>query len=329
MLRGPSRVGVPGRERHLRGALRSEPDRVRRAPLALDPIDGRQGRGATHDAEPRARPDPGERRRRRERGVGARARGLDGLSGAAQGGRRRRRARAAARRGAPAEIEDAFGAASAEAASAFANGEMYLERYIEGGRHIEIQVLGDGELTIPLRERECSVQRRHQKLLEESPSPALDRDTARRASARARPTRARALGYRRRRHDGDAPRRRGRPLVHGDEHAPPGRAHASPRCSPASTSWSSQLRVAANEPPPRRADVPTATRSSAASTRRTRRRASARRPASSRRLRFPRGRRHPRRHPPPRGRRGPAALRLHDLRSSSSAARHARGRRSG
>jgi acetyl-CoA carboxylase biotin carboxylase subunit len=83
------------------------------------------------------------------------------------------------------EIEDAFTSASAEAASAFKNPDLYIERFIEGGRHVEIQVLGDGELTIPLRERECSVQRRHQKLLEESPSPAIDRDTADEIGARA------------------------------------------------------------------------------------------------------------------------------------------------
>jgi acetyl-CoA carboxylase, biotin carboxylase subunit len=83
------------------------------------------------------------------------------------------------------ELEEAFQSAAAESQSAFSNGDLYVERLIEGGRHIEIQVLGDGEMTIPLRERECSVQRRHQKLLEESPSPALDRDTADEIGARA------------------------------------------------------------------------------------------------------------------------------------------------
>ena len=65
--------------------------------------------------------------------------------------------------------------ASAEALAAFGNGDMYVERYVERPRHIEIQIVADehGDI-IHLGERECSVQRRHQKMLEESPSPALN-----------------------------------------------------------------------------------------------------------------------------------------------------------
>ncbi|RMG14509.1 MAG: acetyl-CoA carboxylase biotin carboxylase subunit [Deltaproteobacteria bacterium] len=72
------------------------------------------------------------------------------------------------------EVAPAFQTASAEAKAAFGSGEMYLERFVERPRHIEIQVIGDqhGNL-IHLGERECSVQRRHQKLVEEAPSPAL------------------------------------------------------------------------------------------------------------------------------------------------------------
>ncbi len=72
-------------------------------------------------------------------------------------------------------IKQAFNTASAEAIAAFGNGDMYLERYVEKPRHIEIQIVADehGEV-IHLGERECSVQRRHQKIIEEAPSPAVD-----------------------------------------------------------------------------------------------------------------------------------------------------------
>jgi acetyl-CoA carboxylase biotin carboxylase subunit len=64
--------------------------------------------------------------------------------------------------------------ASAEAESSFSDGSLYVERAIVGARHVEIQVLGDGEGgVLTLGERECSVQRRHQKLVEEATSPAL------------------------------------------------------------------------------------------------------------------------------------------------------------
>ena len=75
------------------------------------------------------------------------------------------------------ELGRAFAAASAEAAAAFGNPALYLERYISPARHIEIQLLGDQTgSVIHLGERDCSIQRRHQKLLEESPSPAATPD---------------------------------------------------------------------------------------------------------------------------------------------------------
>jgi len=72
------------------------------------------------------------------------------------------------------EIEKAFQTASHEAASSFNNGDLYLEKYLDAPRHIEFQILGDkhGNI-IHLNERECSIQRKHQKLIEEAPSPAL------------------------------------------------------------------------------------------------------------------------------------------------------------
>src|SRR6476619_7098836 len=70
-----------------------------------------------------------------------------------------------------AELEGSFNAAQSEAAAAFGNGNLYMEKFIERPRHIEFQVLGDEHgKVISLGERECSIQRRHQKLLEESPS---------------------------------------------------------------------------------------------------------------------------------------------------------------
>jgi acetyl-CoA carboxylase biotin carboxylase subunit len=80
--------------------------------------------------------------------------------------------------GTPDQLERAYAAASAEAEAAFGDGSLYLERALVPARHVEIQVLCDsfgGVLT--LGERECSIQRRHQKLVEESPSPALTPET--------------------------------------------------------------------------------------------------------------------------------------------------------
>jgi len=72
------------------------------------------------------------------------------------------------------ELEQLFNSAQSEAAAAFGNGNLYMEKFIERPRHIEFQVMGDdyGNV-ISLGERECSIQRRHQKLLEESPSPGV------------------------------------------------------------------------------------------------------------------------------------------------------------
>ena len=73
-----------------------------------------------------------------------------------------------------AELPRAFEAARREAEAAFGDGQIYLERYLERPRHVEIQVLGDARGNIVhLGERECSIQRRHQKLVEEAPSPVL------------------------------------------------------------------------------------------------------------------------------------------------------------
>jgi len=78
----------------------------------------------------------------------------------------------------PDELEAAFGMASMEAEAAFGDGSLYLEKAVSPARHVEIQVIADGQGgVLTLGERECSIQRRHQKLIEESPSPALDPGT--------------------------------------------------------------------------------------------------------------------------------------------------------
>ena len=94
------------------------------------------------------------------------------------------------------ELEGAFRAAAAEAEASFGNGSLYVEKCVRPARHIEIQVLADAEGGIlTLGERECSIQRRHQKLIEESPSPALGAP-AREAMEAAAEAASRAIGYR-------------------------------------------------------------------------------------------------------------------------------------
>ncbi len=75
------------------------------------------------------------------------------------------------------EFEKLFVAAGTEAENAFGDGRLYIEKFVEEPRHIEIQLVGDGQGTVVhFGERECSIQRRHQKLLEEAPSPIMDED---------------------------------------------------------------------------------------------------------------------------------------------------------
>ncbi|HZR23000.1 MAG TPA: acetyl-CoA carboxylase biotin carboxylase subunit [Vicinamibacterales bacterium] len=93
------------------------------------------------------------------------------------------------------EIVDAIAAARREAQAAFGDGTLYVERLLDRPRHIEVQVFGDAHgHTIHLFERECSVQRRHQKVIEESPSPVLTPELRARMTDAA-VTAARAVGY--------------------------------------------------------------------------------------------------------------------------------------
>lgn len=94
-----------------------------------------------------------------------------------------------------ASLTTGFLTARSEAESAFGNPDVYIEKYVENPRHVEIQILGDEKgNVIHLGERDCSIQRRHQKLVEETPSPAVD-DAIRSAIGNAAVTAASAIGY--------------------------------------------------------------------------------------------------------------------------------------
>lgn len=92
-------------------------------------------------------------------------------------------------------LDESVAAAQREALSGFGDDRVFLERYVARSRHIEIQILGDGHgNVVHLGERECSIQRRHQKIIEESPSPIVD-DAMRTAMGDAALALARAMGY--------------------------------------------------------------------------------------------------------------------------------------
>ena len=93
------------------------------------------------------------------------------------------------------ELDGAIESASRESQAAFGDGRVFLERFVANPRHVEVQVMADGSgHTIHLGERECSIQRRHQKILEETPSPALTPDLRKRMGEAAVSV-ARAAGY--------------------------------------------------------------------------------------------------------------------------------------
>ncbi|MDR0862490.1 MAG: acetyl-CoA carboxylase biotin carboxylase subunit [Oscillospiraceae bacterium] len=95
----------------------------------------------------------------------------------------------------PAELEGAFNAATAEAAAAFGDGAVYLERFVAPAKHVEMQLIADSRGNVVcLGERDCSVQRKHQKLIEESPCTALT-DETRAAMTRSAVAAAKAVDY--------------------------------------------------------------------------------------------------------------------------------------
>jgi len=95
----------------------------------------------------------------------------------------------------PARLAETVQRATAEAGAAFGDSRVYLERFLPAGRHVEVQLLGDGQTVIHLGDRDCSVQRRYQKLLEEAPAPGLGEELRGRLH-RAAVALGRRLGYR-------------------------------------------------------------------------------------------------------------------------------------
>ena len=96
---------------------------------------------------------------------------------------------------APGGLAEAIASARREAESAFGDGTLFIERFVDNPRHVEVQILGDHDGTVvPLFERECSIQRRYQKIIEEAPSPVVD-DQQRKELSAAAVTAGQAIGY--------------------------------------------------------------------------------------------------------------------------------------
>ena len=171
---------------------------------------------------------PGYHGERQDAGV-PQAEGLrDRLSGADQGGGRRRRQGHAPRREAR-RLRGGARSRAARSAGAFGDGRVLVEKYVDAPRHIEIQVFADAHgNAIHLNERDCSLQRRHQKVIEEAPAPGMTAELREAMGAGGGQGREGGRLCRRRHRRVHRRRRRraaaGRLLVHGDEHAAAGRA---------------------------------------------------------------------------------------------------------
>ena len=227
---------LPLRGPLLRGDLRRRGHHVHRPEARGDGEGRRQGDRAAADVR---RPACRSCRARSSRSTRSTRRttiaGRDRLPGDHQGGRRRRRARHERRRSAPRISRRSYQTTRATAQAVFKDSAVYIERYLEAPRHTEIQLVCDAHGNgVYFGERDCSVQRRHQKLIEEAPSIHLDRGDAPRGRRGGRPRRA--LGrLHRRRDDGVPARPRRQPLLHGDERAHPGRAPGHASSSPTPT----------------------------------------------------------------------------------------------
>ena len=206
---GPTRLRVPVRKRRLRPGVRRRRPRLRRAARLGHSADGIEDRGARADARGRCARGAGrDPRRPIRRGHPPRG-GSCRPAGAHQsvGGRRRQ---GHARDRGPREIARRSRARGREATNAFGDGTLYVERLIDRPRHVEVQILADHHgHVVHLFERECSVQRRHQKGDRGKPVARRDRGAAQPSHERGRGGRARGR-LRQRRHDRVPARRRRR-----------------------------------------------------------------------------------------------------------------------
>ena len=200
---GPPGLRLPRRERRLRARGRGRRARLDRAAAGGDRADGLEDARPASAMQAAGVPiipgttDPVDVGRARCVALGERAR----LPARDQGGGRRRRQGHEGRRGRRRGRARASSRRSARAQAYFADPSVYVERYLEDPRHVEVQVLADAHgNVIHLGERDCTIQRRHQKLVEETPSPAVDDELRERIGAIAVDA-ARAVGYRSRRDD--------------------------------------------------------------------------------------------------------------------------------
>ena len=222
----PPGLRLPLRERRVRPRLRRGRHRLHRAGGARPRRHGRQDPLEGARVRERRAGRSGHRchgaHRRRDRGCRGRRR----LPAADQAVRRRRRQGHAGRARGGRPARGARRPRAAWRSAAFGDDTLLLERLIERPRHIEVQVIAAADGTVlHLGERECTLQRRHQKVIEEAPSPIVDAATRERLGAAACAAAA-SVDYRGAGH-GRVPRRRrasGRVLLHRDEHPPAGRA---------------------------------------------------------------------------------------------------------